>query len=185
MKRRFVISDQHFAHDNCYRFTRRDGTRLRPWAENAAQADEMMIDAWNAVVRPGDTVYHLGDVSIRKTGLSLLDRLHGRKVLIRGNHDIFKLKDYAAHFADIRGTHKLGSFVLSHYPLHPDHIPPWCSANIHGHIHADRVMKRTWWGRRHPDPRYFNACVEIIGLAPLDIEDVAARIIPAKRGLFK
>lgn len=181
-KRRLVISDHHFRHDNMYRFTDSAGNRIRSWANTAEQADEMMIDAWNETVRPGDTVYHLGDVAIKKSGLALLERLNGRKILIRGNHDIFRLKDYTAHFADIRGTHKQGRMIFSHYPLNPDSIPHWCVGNVHGHIHGSTVMRRTWWGRRVADTRYFNACVEAIGLAPIEIDDLEARITDRQEG---
>lgn len=173
---RFVISDHHLRHPGIYRFTDDAGQRIRPRAETADEADEMMIAAWNDVVRKNDTVYHLGDVAIRRPGLRLLERLNGRKILIRGNHDIFKLKDYTAHFADIRGTHKIDRMILSHYPLHPDSVPHWCMANVHGHIHHHTVTRRLWWGRRVPDTRYFNACVEVMGITPITIEDLEARI---------
>lgn len=174
--RRLASSDHHLLHDNMYRFTGSDGQRIRPWAETAAEADEMMITAWNEAVRPGDTVYHLGDVAIRKKGLDLLSRMNGRKILVRGNHDIFKLKDYLPHFADIRGSHKHGRMILTHYPIHPESIPRWCLANVHGHIHQNTVMRRTWWGGKVPDARYFNACVESIGLKPIEMDDLEARI---------
>lgn len=173
---RFVISDGHLRHPAMYRFTDAKGDRVRPWADSTEDADEMMIEAWNSVVRKNDTVYHLGDVAIRRPGLKLMERLNGRKVLVRGNHDIFKLKDYTAHFADIRGTHKLDRLILSHYPIHPDSVPHWCLANVHGHIHQNIVMRRTWYGRKVPDTRYFNACVEVMGITPITIEDLEARI---------
>lgn len=180
--RRWVASDHHLLHHNIYRFTDNAGNRIRPWAENAHDGDEMMIEAWNAVVRPGDTVYHLGDVAIKRPGLKLLDRMNGRKILIRGNHDIFKFKDYAAHFADIRGTWKHGRMIFSHYPLHPGSLPHWCLANVHGHTHGNAVMRRAWYGRKVPDTRYYNACVEAVGLAPIEIEDLEARIIARQKG---
>lgn len=176
MQRRFVISDHHFHQDNIYRFTNADGSRVRPWAENAAEGDEMMIEAHNSVVRKnGDTVYFLGDVAMRPRGLDLLSRMNGRKVLIRGNHDIYRMKQYAAHFADIRGTHKLDRLILSHYPLHRDSIPHWCRANVHGHTHGNLVMRRTWWGARRPDPLYINVCVEQTGLLPVDVDEILSR----------
>lgn len=183
--KRFITSDHHLLHHNIYRFTDDAGHRIRPWAQNAHEGDEMMIDAWNAVVRPGDTVYHLGDIAIKRPGLKLLERMNGRKILIRGNHDIFRLKDYLPHFADIRGSHKLGAMILSHYPIHPDSIPRWCLANVHGHIHQNTVMRRSRWWRKVPDTRYFNMCVEAIGLAPIEIDDLEARIIARQKGQSK
>jgi calcineurin-like phosphoesterase family protein len=38
-------------------------------------------------VHSKDTVYHLGDVAIPRSGLHVLEQLNGRKILIRGNHD--------------------------------------------------------------------------------------------------
>jgi calcineurin-like phosphoesterase family protein len=176
MRRSFVISDHHFAHDKLYSFRRPDGSLLRPWAANAAEADEMMIEAHNSIVRNQDTTYFGGDVAIKASGLKLLSRMNGRKVLIRGNHDIFRLKQYAEHFADIRGTHKIGRIILSHYPLHRRSIPKWCQANLHGHTHANDVQRRTWWGAYRPDPLYRNMSIEKIGIAPIDIEEIIASL---------
>ena len=173
----FVVSDTHFTQTSMYRFTDACGNRIRPWAETAEEADALMIEAWNATVRPNDKVYHLGDVSKTRSGLKILGQLNGTKILIRGNHDIFKLQDFAEHFKDVRGTHKIGRLILSHYPIHPDSIPHWAHGNIHGHIHEKRVLRRSWLGRRAIDPRYLNVCVEAIGLAPAPIEEIEARLI--------
>lgn len=164
-------------HDRFYQFTDNDGNQIRPWAENAEQADEMMIDAWNANVGKKDTVYHLGDVAIARRGLILLSRLNGRIKLAGGNHDIFKLKDYLPYFADIKGSYKVNRLIMTHYPIHPESIPHWCLANVHGHIHQNTVMHLDETGARVPDPRYFNICVEAVGLAPLSIEDIETRIV--------
>lgn len=176
MGNRFAISDHHFAHDNIYRFVDADGALIRPWAASADEADEMMIEAWNAVVRPKDVVYHLGDVVITRRGLGLLSRLNGRLRLAGGNHDIFKLKDYLPYFEDIKGSYKVGRLILQHYPVHPDSIPHWALANVHGHIHQNTVMRLDDVGNRVPDRRYFNLSIEAIGLAPLSIDEIETRI---------
>jgi calcineurin-like phosphoesterase family protein len=98
----FIVSDTHFGHANICKFTCR-GVRLRPW-DRIEDHDEALVANWNAVVKPTDKVYHLGDVAIAKKSLDILSRLHGDKILIRGNHDIFKLEDYAKHFRDIRAS---------------------------------------------------------------------------------
>lgn len=175
MGNRFITSDHHLMHDGMYRFTNPDGSAVRPWAQDSAEGDEMMIEAWNGVVHPKDTVYHLGDIAIRRGGLQLLGRLNGRKILVRGNHDIFKLSDYTPWFEDIRGSHKIDRLILSHYPIHPDSIPHWCDANVHGHTHSNGVTMISEDGERVPDPRYLNACVEAIGLSPVPVEKIAER----------
>jgi calcineurin-like phosphoesterase family protein len=156
MTQTWIISDSHFGHGGSLRFLRPDGSRLRPF-ESLEEMDEHMVASWNSVVRPGDRVYHLGDFVIKRAALPVIDRLNGRKVLVRGNHDIFKLKDFLPYFDDIRGSHKLDCFILSHYPIHPDSFgAPWLKANIHGHIHCHQVRLPTG----EPDARYFNVSVE-------------------------
>ena len=91
---RFVISDTHFGHTNSWeKFKLEDGSPLRPFT-STEEMDETMIERWNAKVQPQDTVYHLGDVVINKKYLNLVSRLNGRKILIRGNHDIFGDDEY-------------------------------------------------------------------------------------------
>lgn len=175
-KNRFFLSDHHMGHDKIYNFKDDEGNRIRPWADSAAEADEMMVAAHNSVVRQGDTVYFGGDVAIKAKALDLLHRMNGRKILIRGNHDIFKLKQYLPHFADIRATHKIDRVIISHYPLHPESLPHWCLGNAHGHTH-DRVVRDAFGTA---DPRYLNFCVERVGLTPLPFEEIVARLEAAR-----
>jgi calcineurin-like phosphoesterase family protein len=51
--------------------------------------NEMLVHNWNALVRPDDTVYHLGDVALGpiEDSLKYIARLNGHKVLVVGNHD--------------------------------------------------------------------------------------------------
>ena len=165
----FLISDTHFGHGKMYSFTNDRGNRVRPWANNASDGDEYMVQAWNSVVGKMDRVYHLGDVAIPRKGLAILNRLHGRKVLIRGNHDIFRLKDYTPYFEDVLGSKKIDRFILTHYPIRD--LPKWCLANIHGHIHANTITRRRWF-RQVPNTQYFNVCVEKLNCVPIDFERI-------------
>ena len=98
----FLVSDTHFGHTGVCRFTREDGvTKLRPW-DDPDEMDEEMIRRWNDRVRPNDKVYHLGDVVINRRALKTLARLNGDKVLIRGNHDIFRDSEYREYFRELR-----------------------------------------------------------------------------------
>ena len=170
----FLVSDTHFGHEKtCTVFKREDGTPLRPFA-SAEEMNEVMVQRWNERVGPADKVYHLGDVVINRKYLSVLERLNGDKVLIKGNHDIFRLEDYTKYFRDIRGYHVMNGMILSHVPVHTDSLERF-GCNIHGHLHANRVMK-TDYGREVIDPRYFNVSVECIDFAPILFEDAIKRI---------
>ena len=168
----FVTGDTHWGHAKSLSFLTPDGSPLRPFS-SCEEMDETMVERWNAVVRQKDTVYHLGDVAIPRSGLKNLARCNGRKILIRGNHDTFKLKDYAEYFEDIRGAHfhqpgslMLGGLVFTHIPVHPDNLQGHYRGNVHGHLHY-QVKKDG-----QVDTRYFNACVERNNFTPVALEQV-------------
>ena len=173
----FLVSDTHFGHAGVCRFTRNDGvTKLRPW-DNADEMDEAMVAAWNERVRPNDKVYHLGDVVINRKALGIMRRLNGDKVLIRGNHDIFPDVEYREHFRELRAYHVMNGMILSHIPIHPESLGRF-GVNIHGHLHANRVMLPGFNGKITDivDTRYHCVCVEQTNFAPILFEDVIKRI---------
>lgn len=162
----FFISDTHFGHKGVTQFLRDDGTKLRPW-DTVEEMDEAMIANWNNVVSAKDTVYHLGDVVINRVHLQTLARLNGRKILIKGNHDIFKLKDYTPYFEDIRAYDVKKTYIATHIPIHPESLGRF-SLNVHGHTHCRSVL--TPEGKM--DHRYMCVCVEQINYTPILVEDV-------------
>ena len=180
----FLVSDTHFGHAGVCRFTRGDGvTKLRPWTD-PAEMDEAMVKAWNERVRPNDKVYHLGDVVMNRKALPIMDRLNGDKVLIRGNHDIFKDEDYRKYFRELRAYHVMNGMILSHIPIHEESLGRF-GCSIHGHLHANRVMKPRGVDAKtgkilysdEIDPRYFNVSVEQLpDFAPILFEDVLKKI---------
>ena len=173
----FLVSDTHFGHKGVCHFTRNDGvTKLRPF-DTPEEMDEFMVEAWNARVRPNDKVYHLGDVVMSRRSLSIMDRLNGDKVLIRGNHDIFKDEDYRKYFRELRAYHVMNGMILSHIPIHSESLGRF-GVNIHGHLHANRVMRPLATSGRTDvvDVRYHCVCVEQTDFAPILFEDVIKRL---------
>ena len=179
----YLVSDTHFGHAGVCRFLRNDGvTKLRPW-DNPEDMDEFMIRAWNERVRPNDKVYHLGDVVINRRALATLARLNGDKVLIRGNHDIFRDDEYRKYFRELRAYHVMNGLILSHIPVHEASLGRF-GCSIHGHLHANRVMKARGVDARtgdilysdEIDPRYYNVSVEQTDFAPILFEDVLKKI---------
>lgn len=166
MPNTFFVSDHHFGHTKTLlEFKRADGLPLRDFPSVEAM-NEHMVERHNAVVAPGDKVYFLGDVTMSHKNLHYLTRMNGRKVLIKGNHDIAKPSQYAPFFYDIRATHVLAGLVLSHIPLHPQSMDRW-KANVHGHLH-DRIVM----AGNEPDLRYINVSVELIDFTPVSLEDI-------------
>jgi len=131
----FLVSDTHFGHAGVCRFTHEDtGVKIRPWTD-PDEMDEHMVKVWNETVKPTDKVYHLGDVVINRKSLGIMRRLNGDKVLIRGNHDIFRDDEYRQHFRELRAYHVMNGMILSHIPIHPESLGRF-GVNIHGHLHT-------------------------------------------------
>jgi calcineurin-like phosphoesterase family protein len=180
----FLVSDTHFGHAGVCRFTHPDDpeVKLRPWTD-PAEMDEEMIRRWNDRVRPSDKVYHLGDVVINRKALKTLARLNGDKVLIRGNHDIFRDEEYQEHFRELRAYHVMNGMILSHIPVHEASLGRF-GTNIHGHLHASRVKKARGVDAKtgailyskENDVRYYCVCVEQTDFAPILLEDIYKRI---------
>lgn len=162
--RTWVCADHHLGHANILTFKRADGTPLRPF-NTIEEHDQTIIDRHNAVVADQDRVYMLGDVCINRRNRGILHGFKGRLVLVKGNHDIFKLPDYLPFFDDIRSyvvqKDKDGNkVILSHIPIHPESINRW-GTNIHGHLHYQSV----------PDPRYVCVSLEHTNYAPIEIHE--------------
>ena len=184
MSATFLVSDTHFGHAGVCKFTHPDDetVKLRPW-DDPDEMDEEMIRRWNDTVRPSDKVYHLGDVVINRKALPTLARLNGDKVLIRGNHDIFRDDEYRVYFRELRAYHVLNGMILSHIPVHEASLGRF-GVNIHGHLHANRVRKArgvdaktgTILYSKEIDPHYHCVCVEQTDFTPILLEDVYKRI---------
>jgi calcineurin-like phosphoesterase family protein len=179
----FLVSDTHFGHAGVCRFTRDNGTKLRPWTD-PDEMDEHLVRVWNERVRPQDKVYHLGDVVINRKALRTLARLNGDKVLIRGNHDIFRDDEYREYFRELRACHVMNGMILTHIPVHEASLGRF-GVNIHGHLHYQRVKKPRGVDARSGevlygdeiDTRYHCVCVEQTpDFAPILFEDVIKRI---------
>lgn len=160
MTKTFVTSDTHFGHWGVCKFLRTDGTKLRPW-EHPDDMDKVLVENWNAVVGPNDKVYHLGDVVMNRRCLKTMALLNGDKILVKGNHDIFKLEDYTPYFRDIRAYVVLNNIIFSHIPLHPQ-CKGRFKGNVHGHLHANLI----------DDPFYLNVSVEQTEYRPVNLESI-------------
>lgn len=146
MGKNFYIADTHFGHANVIRFDN------RPY-KNVKAMDQALINNWNNVVTNEDTVYILGDFCWDKEDrwIEILDQLKGKKVLIRGNHDLKKMSsELRSKFQDVKDYKEIKDngtkVILSHYP-----IPFWNgqfrdTVHLYGHIHNTHQwnMMESW-----------------------------------------
>lgn len=169
MPNTFVCADPHLGHKGVCVFTTADGSKVRPW-DSAEEMDEAIIDNWNKTVRPNDKVYVLGDVVINRKALPTVGRLNGDKVLIKGNHDIFRINEYLTYFRDIRAYQvwTKDKIIMSHIQVHPDQLEKRWRYNVHGHTHTNHVKLPD--GTR--DTRYICVSMEQINFTPISYDEL-------------
>lgn len=122
----YLISDTHFKHEN-----------MKTYCDRPADFTERLIKNWNQVVKPEDTVIHLGDVAIGSLEHWdwIVPSLPGIKILIRGNHDrqrsVSWWMNHGFNFA-CDGM-RFRNCWLTHEP--DTSRAGGCELNIHGHLH--------------------------------------------------
>lgn len=144
----YFTSDLHFYHKNIMKYS----PAFRNY-ESAEEMNEKLIETWNSVVTPEDTVYDLGDISMAANTKKIIEvakRLNGKHFLIIGNHD-YSIKsdkeklmamtkdDGNKMFEDIRDYKVITlpgiQIVLSHYPMAAWENQQNGSIMLHGHLH--------------------------------------------------
>jgi len=159
----YVCADLHFNHKNIIAYEN------RPWP-NCEAMNQGLIVNWNAVVKPEDTVYVLGDVGFCSTAKlkELVGQLNGRKILIRGNHDRDRShKKWMEIGFDISADQY--TWATEKYNLIMVHEPPekFCNSvfTLYGHVHGNP---------NYPDWTPCSACVSIerLNYAPAKLDAV-------------
>ncbi|MFC6490757.1 metallophosphoesterase family protein [Nitratireductor sp. GCM10026969] len=156
----FFTGDTHFGDPRVLRIDRRPFGSL-------LEHDEALVETWNAVVGPGDEVWHLGDFT-RRDPDALLEALNGRKHLVIGNNDgaaTVSAGGWASvqHYAELTVNGVM--LVLCHYPFRTWNRMGNKSVNLHGHSH----------GRLKPVTRQYDVGVDARDYRPVLLETLLAR----------
>lgn len=143
----WLTSDWHFNHDREFVWGARG-------FHNVQEMNEAIVARHNSKVRPGDTVYVLGDCAlgggephILEANKKLIESLNGNIHIVRGNHDTDRrvtmyesCKNVVSPilYADMlhyKGYH----FYLSHFPTMTGNLEKeslkQCTCNLFGHTH--------------------------------------------------
>lgn len=153
----YVIADTHFGHKKALDF--------RPQYKTMHEHDSDLVARWNAVVKPKDTIWHLGDVFFGGLGAgSVLGYLNGIKRLVMGNHDAYGNAVYTEYFK-VYGAVELKGCILTHIPVHTSQFPRY-HKNIHGHLHSNCL----------DDSRYVCVSVEQTNYAPVLLNSLITEV---------
>lgn len=138
----FFTSDLHFGHNNIIIYDK------RPF-DSVEDMDQELVRRWNSKVGTEDMVYVLGDMFLpihKEYVCGILETLNGKIILVKGNHDRFAKKEWAApYFQDILSVAQVdvpledGSSqrcLLSHKFLVDDDWAKEDRIFLHGHSHV-------------------------------------------------
>ena len=138
----FYISDLHLNHVNVTKAGRNFDNR--PF-ETVEEMNKTIFENWNKVVKPNDTVYVLGDCfwNAENNVYEEFKKLHGNKILIKGNHcrvNDSMLKKLFQTICDYREVKdvvngKTYDVVLCHYPIMMWRNMHHGSVQLYGHVH--------------------------------------------------
>ncbi|WAL63256.1 metallophosphoesterase family protein [Amycolatopsis cynarae] len=178
----WFTSDTHFDHALVA------GLRGFP---SPAEHDAHVVERWNATVRPGDQVWHLGDVGMGRLArfAGTLRQLHGEIHLVTGNHDEpwpglrqahRHQRAWLEHFATVQAYARRRiagrNVLLCHFPYEGDHtgedrasqyrLPDLGLWLLHGHVHSE-------WRTRG---RQLNVGLDVNAMRPVHLDTIAAEI---------
>jgi len=139
----WFTADHHFNHANIIKYCN------RPFSS----VDEMnneLVRRWNEVIKPDDTVYHLGDFTLEgvETFYKFFMQLNGKILIIPGGHDYRWINSETLTYCadplvslkfDIGEKHPL-VIVLCHYPIFRwdrKHYGAW---HLYGHVHNEKFV---------------------------------------------
>lgn len=177
----WFTADTHFGHQAIIGYCK------RPFVD-VEEMNAELIRRWNAAVKPTDTIYCLGDFSLSARVMDeITPQLNGKKVLVRGNHDLChpvqknwanKMLRYGLAGWAIRASllsmysseDDLDSgFRMCHMPYepvddrYPEYTPPdrghWL---LHGHVHREWKIKG----------KQINVGVDVWDYAPVSWEQI-------------
>ena len=163
MMETFFIADPHFSDDNIRRYEN------RPF-ESTDEMDKTLIRLWNENVRENDEVFVLGDFGAHPREKEVLSVLHGKKYLVKGNHDTqtdeyYRNAGFAAVY-DMPVIYK-GFWILSHEAVYENRNMPY--ANIFGHVHGNPMYKNV-------SCRHYLVSAERTGYAPVSFRKIVLSV---------
>lgn len=133
----WFTSDTHFIHPKIVSICNRPTT--------IEEHDEWLLQRINSKIKKNDTLYILGDVSMgnKIDTEKILDRMHGNKILILGNHDnniatstrfkeIKQIKNFTFNSPSYPNIH----IVLCHYPILSWERKIHGAMHLFGHVHG-------------------------------------------------
>jgi calcineurin-like phosphoesterase family protein len=190
--RHWVTSDHHFGHGE-HGSPGILGFRDHNY-QSIKEHDDDLIRRWNSVVKPGDTVWYVGDMFFYyplQVALSIRRRLNGDIHFLKGNHDGIAHKCWKKYGEEMFSSFRRGwvlqplvtnrrTVYLNHYrdlseEMHGnghEHLFPETDWLLHGHTHSKSELSCVLG----PNKRKFHVGIDAHDLTPIRLDYVLDRI---------
>ena len=141
----FFVSDTHFGHENILKFCKRPFSSIE-------EHDKALIDNWNSVIGPEDTVFHLGDFCFGgfPKWKEIREQLNGHIILIIGNHDRRNLTAGAQALFDYV-TYQM-QITIDGKTVYLNHFPFLCFAHGTPELYSNDNLAFNLFGHVHSGP---------------------------------
>jgi calcineurin-like phosphoesterase family protein len=175
----FFTSDLHLDHGNIIKYCN------RPFTDPISMTEQLILN-WNEQVGEKDLVFVLGDFLWNKNEerlISCTQRLNGRKVLIRGNHDGFTDEQYLnAGFEKVTNLAEIKIkdiiFVLCHYQMAYWNESHYGSIHLYGHQHDKKqyAPNHIAYQQLGMSERKMNVCMDSNNYHLYSLEDILEKL---------
>ena len=159
----YFYADPHFGNEMILIYCN------RPW-RNATHMDSGLIKIYNSIITDSDTVYIIGDLTLktaRHRGYiqGIVEKLNGRKILILGNHD--DLKPFVYEKLGFHSVHTQLDYRSGDFEATLVHDPKRAKEDrsrlyLCGHVHDDYLTTKN----------IINVGVDIHEYKPISLETV-------------
>ena len=177
----WITSDTHFYHKNILKYC------LRPFKDEY-HMNEILIKNWTECVKPGDIIYHLGDVCFQAKEKidEVMPRLCMGKysILQAGNHDQGKRHEMLEKYFDevydepFTFVYKGKGFCMVHNPeeVKIENLLPG-EYLLYGHVHDNAP---TGYDK---ETRSFHVGVDTNDYRPVNLDEICRQIDEAEQNL--
>jgi len=137
----WMTSDLHFGHSNVLEYSN------RPF-KDVEEMKETIIANWNKVVKPEDLCIFVGDIFFyhsKEQMKETLARMHGRKILVKGNHDQDHRTMMSVGFElSVESMDMMIAGEKVHFSHYPFRMGKWLSRWVKTKAKVKMIMR--WFG---------------------------------------
>lgn len=165
----YYIGDTHFGDKRVMELAG------RPYF-STEEMDSDIMRKWNQRVKDSDTICILGDFAFNDVSAQIVEKLHGKKMLLFGNHDeVLSIEtlhkfDFVKTIDTIEDSGR--SVCLCHYPLLSYNRSVYGGYHVFGHIHNNTNDKAYYLQAQLPNS--FNCGADVIGFTPRTLDELIA-----------